>query len=305
MTRALAFAVAVASLSMVRAARADDLEDNIVYLPMPSGESLRVRNPLGSVTVRGWDRPEVRIVANKRALVPQLLDRLKARVDIRDGRVDLATGVYLSDGTWHPIPQRNASIDLTIHAPRGMAVDAAGRADVTASGFTSGAKLASETGEIHAFDLTGEVATRTGNGRQSLQEIRGRVDASGVEGDLELQSIAGDTVDAIVVKGQITAREVSSPVVRLRAATGTIIYMGPIVVGGRYELSTYQGDIRMTLRPLPFRIVAEAPQGTIATALPLDGGPWPKGRVDGSFRGGGASLALRTQTGSISLAVER
>ena len=311
MTRVLAVAVAGLLLA-VGMARADDLEDNIVYIPMPQGEALHVRNPLGSVTVRGWDRPQVRIVANKRALVPQLLDRLKARVEVLDGKVDLATGVYLSDGTWHPIPQRDAAIDLTIHAPAGMTVDAVGRGDVTASGFNAGAKLSSETGEIHAYDLAGPVATHAAAGRQSLQSIRGRVDANGIEGDLELQSIDGDTVDALVYKGQITAREVHSPVVRLSAITGTIIFMGPIVVGGRYEIKTVNGDIRMTLTPIermplgktyphPFRIVADAPNGTVASALQIEGGPWPKGHLAGSYRGGGASLDLHSKSGSISL----
>src|SRR5207249_3834885 len=102
--------------------------------------------------------------------------------------------------------------------------------------------------------------------------IRGKVDANGIEGDLELQSIDGETVDAIAYKGQVTAREVRSPVVRLRAVSGTIIYVGPIVVGGRYELTAVDGDIRMTLRPLPFRVVAQAPRGNIVAAdFALDG----------------------------------
>ncbi len=295
-------------LALAGEARADDLEDNIVYIPMQQGESLRVRNPLGSVAVHGWDRPQVRIVANKRALAPQLLDRLKARVDILDGKVSLSTGVYLSDGTWHPIPQRNSAIDLTIHAPRNMVVDAEGRGDVTASGFNAGATLSSQTGEIHAFELAGPVKTHAAAGRQSLQSIRGAVRADGIEGDLELQSIDGQTVDALVYKGSITAREVHSPVVRLGAITGTIIFMGPVVVGGRYELHTVDGDVRLTLRPLqprPFRIVAEAPMGTVASTLPLDGGPFTRGKLVGDYRGGGASLELHSDRGSIQIAAQQ
>ena len=103
----------------------------------------------------------------------------------------------------------------------------------------------------------------------------------------------------------MTAREVRSPVVRLRAVSGTIIYVGPIVVGGRYELTAVDGDIRMTLRPLPFRVVAQAPRGNIVAAdFALDGLQSPNA-LDASWHGGGASLALRSLNGSIALRQEK
>jgi hypothetical protein len=291
-----------AAIAFTGSAHADDLEDDVVYIPMPRGEALSVHNPLGGVRVRGWDQPQVRIIATKRARTPELVDRIKGRVSIVDGKVDVATGIYFDDHTWWPLPQGGAAIDLTIDAPRGMTVDAHTHSgDVDAEGFRSGAKLTSEKGQIRAADITGPVDTRSNWGKQSLQQIHGRLAANGLESDVDLESVDGDTVDATVYKGQITAREVRTRVVRLHAIIGNIVYVGSLTVGGRYELNTRQGDVRLALRPVPFRLVADAPSGKVVSAFKLDGGETKSNRVTGEFRGGGPSLELVSAGGNVSL----
>jgi hypothetical protein len=286
------------------AARADDMEGDAVYLPMPGGESLTVKNPLGALRVRGWDQPQIRIVAQKRARTEAVLERLKVRVNVVEGRVEVATGVYLADGAWHPLPQAGAAIDLTIDAPRRMALEASTFAgDLDASGFRSGARLASQEGEIRAADIEGPVDTRSLEGRQSLQSIHGKLAASGVEGDVDLQSIEGESVDASVYKGQITAREVRTTVVRLRTTVGTIVFVGALAPGGRYELATHDGEVRMRLKAQPFRLVARAPR--VESGFTLTGGEARPGLLRGEFRGGGPSLELASATGAVLIQPER
>ena len=281
-------------------ALADDMEGNAVYLPMPAGESLTVCNPLGTVQLRGWDQPEVRIVAEKRATSPGLLDRLKVRVEIIDGKLDVTAGVYLDGKSWHSVPLDGAKINLTIDAPRRMALAASTFAgDIDAAGFRAGAHLSSERGMIRAADIEGSVDTRSLDGKQSLQAIHGRLAASGIDGDVELEAIEGDTVDARVYRGQITAREVRTPVVRLQTTIGTIVFVGALRPGGRYELTTYEGDIRLSLRPAPFRIAARGRSVRTSFAMPdAIAGP---GFLRGEFKGGGASLELVSTTGAVAI----
>jgi DUF4097 and DUF4098 domain-containing protein YvlB len=287
-------------------ARADDMEGDAVYIPMPQGESLAVRNPLGSVRVRGWDEAQVKIVAAKRARSAQLLDRLKVRVNIDRGRLDVAVGVYLGDGTWRPLPQSGAAVDLTIDVPRRMALAATTfTGDIDAAGLRSGARLSSTGGEIHAADIEGQVDTRSAEGRQQLQAIHGRLAADGLDGDVELESVEGDTLDATVVKGQISAREVRSRVVRLRSVRGAVVFVGALQPGGRYELTSHDGDVRMVLRGSGFRVVARAPQGKVASGFQLDGSEQVQGVLRGEWKGGGPSLELVSLAGNVSLQPER
>jgi hypothetical protein len=293
--------------SLAGAAFADDMEGDAVYVPMPRGETLAVRNPLGAVRVRGWDEPQVKIVAAKRARSSALLDRLKVRVNIEGGRVDVTAGVYLADGSWRPLPQSGAGVDLTIDVPRRMALAASTfTGDIDAAGLRSGARLTSTGGEIHAADIEGQVDSHSAEGRQQLQAIHGRLAADGLDGDVELESVEGDTLDATVVKGQISAREVRSRVVRLRSVRGAVVFVGALQPGGRYELTSHDGDVRVVLRSAAFRVVARAPQGRVASGFAFDGGAEAvQGILRGEFKGGGPSLELVSLAGNVSLQPER
>ena len=70
---------------------ADETEVSFAYVPAPAVEKIVVDQPLGRLSVRGWDRPEVRITATKRAPNHAGLDRLRVRVDLKDGRLEIIT----------------------------------------------------------------------------------------------------------------------------------------------------------------------------------------------------------------------
>lgn len=285
-------------------ARADELEGDLVYLPVPVGESLTVENRLGTVRLRGWDEPQVRILATKRAATGDMLERLKVRVDIDGGKVRIQTGLRMGDGTFSTM-QRDGEklrIDLVIDAPRAMTVQTVTFSGaIDASGFRSGASLRSEQGEIRAADINGRVDTNSTAGRQTLQGIHGPLDAHVYDqGDVELEAIDGATLDARVHnKGQIMAREVSTPVVRLSTIVGAIVFVGTLRPGGRYELHSLTGDVRLVLRPAPFRLMARGPRVQVGFALAGDKrGP---GTVEGEFMGGGAVLDLMSREGAVSV----
>ena len=215
----------------------------------------------------------------------------------------ITTGVYFKGNVWRPVPLAGAGIDLTIDAPRGVSLKAVTfGGDIDASGFRSGARLESQHGEIRAADLEGRVDTRTAQGRQTLQGIHGSVEASGIDGDVELESIEGETLDATVYHGQITARGLRTPVVRLRTTHGAVIFLGALLPGGRYELSSLSGDLKVQLCPSPFRLVARAGGTISAGAFTLTSARSSRGLLEGEWRGGGPSLELASAQGSVVLA---
>ena len=318
-TGSAVFVVAFAAVGLVPLdAFAEDLEADAVYLPAANVSSLAVRNPLGAVRVNGWDRPQLRIIAHKRARTPGVLPRLKVRVDL-DGAGDLrvTTGFYLADQTFNALPLQGATIDLTIDVPRGVALTALTfTGDIEVGGFRAGAHLSSQGGQIRVADVVGPVDTRTLHGNQWLEEIRGSLLASGVVGDLALWDIEGQRVEASVFQGQILAREVKGAVVRLRSVVGSIVLTGALLPGGRYDLAVREGDVRLRLQPAPFTVVARAPSvksGFALSAVEKGGekgsdrsaaqrGGHGAGIQRGQFQGGGgAQLELASARGEVSL----
>ena len=81
------------------AARADEqVWKQQVVSPADDVEQLTIDNRLGSVVVRGWDRPEVQITATKRA-ASEILSRLRVHViKFDDGRMAIDTRVKLEAG---------------------------------------------------------------------------------------------------------------------------------------------------------------------------------------------------------------
>jgi len=256
------------------AARAEDLESDAVYVPAATARSLAIRNPLGTVSVQGWDRSEVRVIAHKRASSPVLLSRLRVRVDFDEGGVRIITGFQYSDNTFNALPLAGAGIDLVVEAPRAVALAVSTfHGDVDASGFRAGAHLSSQQGHIRVADMVGPVDTRALDGDQWFEDISGSLAASGVVGDVDLADVRGEQVDATVFRGRITARNVDARLVKLHTTIGTVVFIGPLRDGGRYDLAARDGDVRLMLKEAPFELSARAPSVRSAVALSSTGEP--------------------------------
>jgi hypothetical protein len=292
MRRALA-AFAFVSASMVQPAIADETEVNFVYLPAPDAETLIIESPMGGLRVNAWDKPQVRITSRKHARDAATLEKLRIQVEMHDGQVRIRSGVYVR-GVFKPIPPaagEGAGIDLSVDAPKSVHLAArTWSGNVEASGFRAGAELSSTGGEVRARDIDGPVHTNADFGRQRLESIHGNVDAHTLKGDMDLDSLSGDEVDARVAEGQITARDLHAAMVRLLSTAGGIILIGTLQPGGRYELTTLDGDIQLRLKPQPFTVAAHAPAVQSSFALKtLSRAP---NELRAVYQSGGAMLDL-------------
>lgn len=163
-------------------------------------ETLRVRaTEEGGISVRGWDRPVVRLTVCKFAVALTQIDAQRTLRDVsigsRNGEIS-ATGPQ-PDGrsAWwvHMILRvpKSASVDLS-SSNGGIAVrDMHGR--VTARATNGGISLASCSGR-------NRVATE--NGGISLSDVRGRVDASTQNGSISYRLHPGDAMPGIEARTQ-------------------------------------------------------------------------------------------------------
>jgi DUF4097 and DUF4098 domain-containing protein YvlB len=292
---------AFAAASYATVSLADETEVSFAYVPAPDAESVSVEQPLGKLQMRGWDKPEVRIVATKRAPDAETLDRLRVNVEMQNGRIRIRAGVRVG-GVFRALPpQGRMGIDLAVDAPRRVLLEARTWAgDLEAQGFRAGANLASTGGEVRASDIIGKVTSNSVMGKQHLSAIRGDVEADGVTGDLELDTVDGELLEAKVVEGQITAHRVRTQVVHLFSTVGGIVFVGSIRPGALYDFKTDEGDIRLELERAPFSVTARAPRGTVQSGFAVSGQRLPN-LLRGEFLGGGATLDLASFRGNVSI----
>jgi len=267
MRRELRF-VALLALLGVTHARADETEVSFAYVPALAVEKIVVEQPLGRLSVRGWDRPEVRIAATKRAPNHQGLDRLRVRVDLNNGRLEIVTGVRVGDALRSIPTDGGYVIDLAVDAPSGAQILATTfDGDLDAIGLRGGVVLTTSGGAIHATDIDGAVRSRATRGRQRLAGIRGDVEAEALAGLIELDSIEGVVLRATVVDGAISARRIRARVVELSSARGDVQLAGAMPLGGRWVLRAPDGDGKVGLDGAPLSLVLRAGRGLRAAGL--------------------------------------
>lgn len=210
--------------------------DTIV--PVNPDARLRLELMRGDITVRTWDRAEMRLVAD-------LGER--ERLEISAGRAV----VRVSARAYRGMP---GDIDLQLTIPRTMAVETEGPfLDVDIRG---------SEGEVDVETVQGDIHLEGGRRFVTLHSIQGDVRCSGASGRINVGSTNGDlhvlrssgemTLEG--VNGEITLTDVESEVVRATTVNGEIRYRGTLRDNGQYTFATHNGDLAITI-----------PEGTNAT----------------------------------------
>jgi hypothetical protein len=272
LARLAAVVLLLAASATARAEVRDRWEVTLVPPPNYDMEAADINNPLGTVTVRGWDRNEVRIVAEKWAQSAALIKHLKVLAGFcTDGSVCVKTYVLVAEGQ-KAVPVATGRIDLVMDLPRRLPLKARTFVgDVEAVGMRAGAHLESKSGAIRVRDVDGQVTSRTLRGSQTVSSVRGSVELDGVAGDLDLMQVNGERLVAKTVEGNIRVHKVRAQMVRLSTTAGEIWLLDlQTNQGGRYELSTFDGGIRLRpVMPASFELTARNLRGRLVSKRPL------------------------------------
>jgi DUF4097 and DUF4098 domain-containing protein YvlB len=182
---------------------------------------------------------------------------------------------------------------------------------------------------VELKSVSGDVVVAPLGGKAKVDCVSGNVELGGaagaeiklVSGDLKMENIAGDAfikavsgnIDITKIKGSIEADTVSGDIelldvseaqsVDVKTVSGNVIYIGSIKAGGRYELKTHSGDVRMTLPAgSSFDFEANTFSGDIDSDFEITavGKISPK-EIRGTVGKGGATVALKTFSGNVDL----
>ncbi len=247
----------------------------------------------GSIEIHSWDRNEVEVEIEKRAMEQALIDEMTVEATQDGDRI-----VVQVKG---PSPRESRGVTIGVHVspaarlmvavPRSLTLQArSGDGSIRVENLTGRLVLATRDGSVTADRVSGNVEIRTGDG--SI-----RVDNA--EGELDLETDDGSvTFDG---KPSVLRADTGDGSIRLRIASGA-------VMAGPWDVHTNDGSITVAL-PTGFNaeIDAETSDGRVTTSHPGISG----GDRDGADRSerrrelrttmgsGGPLLKIRTGDGSI------
>lgn len=242
----------------------------------------------GSLTVRGWDKPQVRVRSSD---VDQLeFHRIDKPKD--PTKPAMRVDVMLLDKTSraNPRPDCQAIADVEMDVPSGSTVQAQTRdGDIDISGV-AGAYAGSQSGDITIEHATKLVEAGSVGGSISLRDSSGRINLSSAGGSIDVTNVHSesrdDTFEVGTVSGDIQLEGISIPTVLAKTVSGTVNMSGALVKSGCYTFTNMTGE---TILALPanasFRLSAKvSDKQDIVSEFPLkylteSGPPEPPGPV--------------------------
>jgi DUF4097 and DUF4098 domain-containing protein YvlB len=237
--------------------------------------------------VRAWNRNAVRVEATTTN---------QNRVEISSS----PTSVSVRTQGRHGPPEE---IELRISAPAWIGLSLSGvNTNVKVEGIRAPISIETVEGEVDVTGGESLISLRSVQGSVKLRGARGRINVNSVNEDVEVANSSGDVV-AQTVNGEITLQVVDAASVDANTVNGDISYSGPIRGGGRYALSTHNGDISLT--------VAEGTSASVAVStfsgefesefpVPLRGTRKGKG-FSFTLGSGSAQVTLESFQGTIQL----
>jgi DUF4097 and DUF4098 domain-containing protein YvlB len=146
----------------------------------------------------------------------------------------------------HGVP---SYVEYDITVPRSMAVDLDGvetemtiegvGGDISAGSVEGGITVRGAGGAVKIHSVEGDLVVDGGLGRVSAEGVEGAVQVTGARGEITVETVDGD----------VTLENVESANVDVGTVEGTITYVGTIEDGGRYRLTSHEGDVLLQVPP--------------------------------------------------------
>ncbi len=262
----------------------------------------------GDVTVKGWDKSEVKVVAGS---VSQL--------ELQGGGANPAQRVQVTlsnapktSSTEPLVCDCRAVTDLEINVPRGAIVDITNRNGSVDVSNIAEARIHNTSGDISLSKITRGVEANTISGDVTITDSSGRIRLMSVGGDVDATNVrpaeAGDDFKAQTTSGDIDLESVGQARLSAKTTSGKITMDGALAQRGTYELNTFSGDVELNIpSDSSFRLSARAPQGEITTDFAIKSASAatedvPGGQsLTGTVGTGDASLTIQTFSGSVRL----
>jgi DUF4097 and DUF4098 domain-containing protein YvlB len=249
------------------------------------GAHLELSSTDGDITVQTWNRDAVRVQGDHDEDTRVEIDQNGRAVRIR------------ARARYGP-----AEVSWRLTVPADMELDLSSQSgDVRVSGTK---------GEIAVATVAGDIAVQGGGGFIALQSVEGDVELSGTGGRIKVTTVNGGIVirradgdiKANAVDGDIVLEDIESSEVEATTIAADISFSGAIRPGGRYGLSSHDGDVTVVAPSIDADVTISTFSGDFESDYPVTvSGSQGRGRMHFTLGTGGARLDLESFDGTVSL----
>lgn len=265
------------------AARAQSTLDTTIAVR--SGARLSVHNYNGEVTVRGWNRPQMRLTGEYDRGRPELEvtgSQVSLRTVNRRGHDDVTLEISVPQNT--AVEINGMSVDVSIMDVCGDITVGTLSGDVDVRCATD-AQINSVSGDVTVADVRGSLEVNATSGSIDVRGVRGNAALHAVSGDISLAGIDGNQIEAETVSGEVD-------------------YAGRILDNGRYRFASHSGDVTIRVTgTLNAAVETETFSGEFLSDWPIEiqGGTVINKNMSFRLGNGSARMRLASFSGTISL----
>ena len=209
----------------------------------------------GSIEVHSWDRNEVEVEIEKRAMEQSLVDEMKVTAEQQGNRIIVKVAGPTNEDGFEGVQigvHFSPSARLRVVVPRHSQLTASSAdGSLSVEDVTGKLNLKTNDGSVRGSRLGGEVFVRSGDGSIRLERAEGKIDLETDDGSITLEA-----------KPTLLRARTSDGTIRLEVEPDT-------VMTDDWDLQTADGSIVLTL-PASFNAVldAETRDGAVRTNHP-------------------------------------
>jgi DUF4097 and DUF4098 domain-containing protein YvlB len=239
---------------------------------------ISIHNPGGTITVKAWTRPEVRLTSDCQS------DKVEVDAEQNGNRVDL-TVRPLAEG----VSPDDMHADFEIFVPESTEL-----------------QIHNDSGKVMVNDVMGDMAVDTVEAGVDLEDAAGYLSIKTVGGSVQCTHCAG-RVEITSITGSVKLVDLRSYNVRAQTSAGDIFFDGEFMPNGTYRLKNYTGTIEVRFSPADsFNLSAASVKGKVNNEanLSYDNSRPPRksnGFLTGKLGTGSARVELSSFDGTINI----
>jgi hypothetical protein len=119
--------------------------------------------------------------------------------------------------------------------------------NLTVRGVKGAVELSTNNGDVEVTDAVGRVEMVTLSGDATGARIRGAVDATSLNGTVALTDVQGASIAAESTSGSVELVNVVSPDIDATTVSGEVDFTGPLDPKGRYAFGSHSGTVTLTI----------------------------------------------------------
>lgn len=248
----------------------------------------------GAIEVHSWDRNEVEVEIEKRAMEQELVDEMKVSAEqqgnrivirvTRPGRSDDFEGVQIGVNF-------SPTARLRVALPRESMLNVmSGDGSISVEDVTGKITLKTNDGSVRGARLIGEIFVRSGDGAIRMERAEGKLDLETEDGSITVEakptSLRARTSDG-TIRLEIEPDSVMAEDWDLQTSDGAVVLTLPPSFNGQLDAETRDGVVRANSR----NVSSEARSGEDREER--------QRTLRATLGSGGKTLRVRTGDGSI------